>query len=380
MHQPMQSRKEGVIRRPESVHDDTRRVFPQELREASVAILDAAGVPPENSRIVADHLVTADLRGHASHGISRLPTYVQRLRGGLIRGDAEVTVIRETPTTLVYDAGSNFGHVAGKHAMDGAISRARSSGLAAAAVRNSTHFGSAGIFAHQATDAGMIGIVCSNAASRMPPVGGITPVLGSNPIAIAAPRASSPPIMLDMATSSAALGKIIAARDAGAPIPVDWALAADGSPTVDPQAAIDGVLLPMAGPKGFGLALSIEILSAVLTGSAVAGGAGSMYKTWDRPEDLGHFFIALSIEAFMPLSEFFERLEELAVQVKGAKRLRGMSSIYLPGEMEFQREVEGRKNGLDLATTSLRSLDGLAAEYELRTVKLCPTAAPGESK
>lgn len=319
-------------------------------------------MPTDESEIVSDSLVTAELRGVSSHGISRLEIYVRRVRAGLIRVGHPLSLESSSGGTLVFNGGGGFGHVVGYRAMSACIERARSHGVAAATVRNSTHFGTTGTFAELAAREGFIGIATSNAAARMPPIGGRTAVIGTNPLAVAVPSRGPFPIVLDMATSTAALGKILAARDAGLAIPQGWALTVAGLPTVDPSEAADGLLLPMAGPKGFGLAVILEILAGVLSGAAIGQGVGSMYRTWDRGEDIGHFFLALSVESFMPLGSFLDRIEELVMQLRSADRLSPNQPIRLPGEIEFLHEDENRRTGVLLGVAQLRMLGQLATD------------------
>lgn len=341
------------------------RVPAATLRALCIAILAAAGVPNDEAEIVAESLVAAELRGQASHGVVRLDTYVRRLHAGLIRPGAELVVIADAPALTVYDARDGFGHVVGIRVMDACIARARETGIAAAAVRNGTHFGIAGIFALRAAAAQMIGLATSNAAARMPPHGAKTPVLGTNPLAIAVPSPDGGSILLDMATSATALGRILMAQERGEEIPEGWALTKDGRPTRDPAEAISGSLLPMAGPKGFGLALMLEVLSACLSGASVGRSAGSMYSTWDRPEGLGHFFLAISPDAVGRASDFLQRVAELARQVHGAEPLEGAAAPLLPGEPEALREVDSRREGVALTPSVRDALRRLAAASEI---------------
>jgi LDH2 family malate/lactate/ureidoglycolate dehydrogenase len=241
------------------------------------------------------------------------------------------------------------------------VDRARTYGIGAVAVRNSTHFGIAGIFALDAVRSGMIGIVASNAFPRMPPVGARTAILGTNPLAIGVPAPGAFPLLLDMATSTAALGKVLQARDDGRPIPEGWALTRDGEPTTDARLAAEGLLLPAAGPKGFGLALMLEVLSAVLSGASIGLETGSLYGSWDRSEGLGHFFAAISIESFMPLEQFVSRVGDLIAQVKSAKLLSPDGFVRLPGEVEALHQAESQRMGIPLGPAQLTMLKELAA-------------------
>lgn len=331
------------------------------LERLARGILVAEGVPAEAAQTVAQSLVLAELRGQPSHGLGRLEVYVKRLRAGLTTRTIEPTLVARTPALSIYDGHDGFGHVIGLRVMDACIETARTMGLGAAAVRNSTHFGIAGVFALRAAAAGMIGIAASNAAPRMPPVGTRTAVLGTNPIAIAVPRSTGGPILLDMATSATALGRIVVARDRGEALPEGWALAKDGRPTTDPTEALAGLILPMAGPKGFGLALALEVLCACLSGSAPGRGAGSLFNT-DRSEGLGHFFLAISPAALGTAAAFEASVDELVRQVHEAEPLPGSSGGLVPGEPEARREAQSRQSGVALEPAARASLRRLAEE------------------
>jgi LDH2 family malate/lactate/ureidoglycolate dehydrogenase len=329
----------GQVRAGSAVHPDA-------LQASCVAILEAVGVDVQVAEVVARSLVTAEARGKSSHGIARLPTYVRRVKEKLIDPNAPPRVVTEGPATAVIDGGSGFGHYIGLRAMSIAVEKARTSGLGAVSVRNSTHFGIAALFAESAGREGYIGIATSNGPAWMAPPGTSTRILGTNPIAIAVPGAPGSAFVLDMATSVAALGKILALRDAKQPIPAGWALAPDGTPTTDSAVAADGLLLPFAGHKGFGLALVLEVLSAVLSGASVGQSAGSMYRSWDAPEGLGHFFLALSVEAFRARASYEEWLSELVEQVRSAEALDPTARVFLPGEIEAQRQLKAYEQGI----------------------------------
>lgn len=334
-------------------------ILPERLERFVGEILVNVGVPLDEAEIVATSLIEAELRGQASHGLVRLETYLKRVRAGLIRVGRSPTLLTDTAALMVFDGHDGFGHVIGVRVMDACIERARSTGIAAASVRRGTHFGIAGVFALRAAAAGMIGIAASNGAARMPPVGTKTAVLGTNPLAISVPLSDAEPILLDMATSATALGRMIVAKERGEAIPLGWALAKDGTPTTDPVVALAGLILPMAGPKGFGLALVLEVLSACLSGAAVGQRAGSMYNTWDRSEDLGHFFAAVSPDALGMAESFKTSVSELARQVHGAEPV-GAASGLLPGELESRREVDGRRDGITLDATTRAMLRRVA--------------------
>lgn len=342
-------------------HDqDAPRVKPEAAEHLVSHILRGAGVPSDEADQVARSLVLAELRGQASHGLVRLETYVKRLNAGLISKGLAPTLVSDVGALMIFDGHHGFGHVVGLHVMDACIDRARATGVAAAAVRNSTHFGIAGVFALRAAAAGMIGVASSNGAARMPPVGTKTAVLGTNPLAISIPTLGSVPLLLDMATSATALGRIIVAKERGERIPEGWALTKDGAPTTDAALALGGLILPMAGPKGFGLAIVLEVLSACLSGASVGQHAGSMYNTWDRPEGLGHFFLAISVAATGRGDAFLNSISDLARQVHEAASIDGSASGLLPGEIEAQREATSRRDGIVIEPTVRAALRRLA--------------------
>jgi LDH2 family malate/lactate/ureidoglycolate dehydrogenase len=231
------------------------------LLEACGRILEKVGVPPEQARIIAEVTVEADLRGIGSHGLLRLPAYVHRVQAGLMAADTQLKVVRERGATVLLDAQGGFGQVAGVYAMNQAIERARQHGVGFVAVRNANHFGIAAYYTMMALPHRMIGIAATNAAPSMAAWGGTTPVLGTNPISVAIPTGQDVDIVLDMASSVVARGKIRAAATKGERIPLGWALDAEGRPTEDPQAALKGTLLPIGGPKGYGLALVVDVLA-----------------------------------------------------------------------------------------------------------------------
>jgi LDH2 family malate/lactate/ureidoglycolate dehydrogenase len=345
--------------------DVAQHVPADTVRDFVARILGGAGVDRHDAAIVAESLVLAELRGQSSHGLARLETYVKRVQAGLIAKRSSPTVVYDAPALRIYDANYAFGHVVGRQVMDDCIQRARSQGVAAAAVRNSTHFGIAGGFALRAARTGMIGIVASNGAARMPPHGTRTAVLGTNPLAIAVPVLHGEPIVLDMATSATALGRILVARDQGQSIPQGWALTRDGRDTTDAAEAIAGLMLPMAGPKGFGLAFMLEVLSACLSQAAVGQHAGSMYNTWDASERLGHFFLAIDVPRDAAAG-FFERVADLARQVRSAQPL-AEARPMLPGEIESELATARTREGLELEPALRASLERLAVSVGVQT-------------
>nr|MCU0890064.1 Ldh family oxidoreductase [Rubritepida sp.] len=231
-------------------------------------MLAKLGVPAEGARVTADALVAADLEGVGSHGVMLLPLYAERLLAGSVAKAGAGTVAHDGGSAVVIDAGNALGQVTSRQAVDLLRSRAPRHGLASVAVRNGFHFGAAGYWARLLADAGLVGIAMCNTRPLMPPPGGAERLVGNNPLAMAMPSEGGEPLVLDMALSASAMGKIRLAASAGRAIPEGWAVDADGRPTTDPAAAIKGMLLPAAGPKGFGLAMMIDLLCGGLSGGA----------------------------------------------------------------------------------------------------------------
>ena len=334
-------------------------VAPARLREAVRGILVANGCADAVAETVADGLVDADLHGVASHGVSRLGIYLERLRGGAVRGDDAVTTVSEWPTGAIIDAGHSFGAWSAARATGLCIAKAREAGMAVVVARHADHFGRAAAFSERMADAGMIAIVAANTAPLMPAVGGAEAVIGNNPLSIAAPGGDGAPFA-DMALSAVALGKIIEADRAGESIPAAWATDEHGAPTTDPAAARRGLLQPAAGAKGFGLAFFVEVLTGVLGGGAIGGEVRSLYKQRDEPNDCSHVFLAIDASRFDGEEPVADRVDRFAERIRSSARAPGVEAIYAPGDLE--RAAAGRNAAeIRLAPATARELEELAA-------------------
>jgi len=331
------------------------------LLEACGRILEKVGVPPEQARIIAEVTVEADLRGIGSHGVLRLPAYVHRVQAGLMAADTRLKVVRERGATVLLDAQGGFGQVAGVYAMNQAIERARQHGVGFVAVRNANHFGIAAYYTMMALPHRMIGIAATNAAPSMAAWGGTTPVLGTNPISVAIPTGQDVDIVLDMASSVVARGKIRAAATKGERIPIGWALDAGGRPTEDPQAALKGTLLPIGGPKGYGLALVVDVLAGVLTGSDYSVYLASLHDL-SRRASVGFVMQAVDVTAFSDWAEYTKDIASLIDVVRNSPRAPGVERIFLPGEIEWLRRQQYWQSGVPVPVKVLGELQELAAE------------------
>jgi LDH2 family malate/lactate/ureidoglycolate dehydrogenase len=343
------------------MEDTGHRFSSAKLSDFCVAVLEKTGVPKENARIVAHSLLAANLRGVDTHGITRLPIYVERLQAGLTNGRTQGVVSSETATTAVYDGQDGLGQVVGTRAMQLAIAKAESAGVGMVTARNSTHYGTAGYYAMMALDKDMIGIGLTNSPSLMAPWGGKRAFLGSNPLAMAVPTGKEKPFVLDMATTVVARGAIILAAKKGETIPSTWGLNKEGEPTTSAKEANEGALLPLGGHKGFGLAMAIEVLVATLAGGPFGPHIGELYKNPTRTQGVGHFFGAIRIDRFRPVAEFKAGMDAMIQEVKAEPLAKGFEKIMVAGEPEYLTEQERREKGVPLSDAVVSDLSKLAA-------------------
>jgi LDH2 family malate/lactate/ureidoglycolate dehydrogenase len=344
------------------MEDTGRRFDGPKLESFAVAVLKKVGVPQENAEAVAHSLLAANLRGVDTHGITRLPIYVERVQAGLTDGSARGVVVSESETTGVVDGQNGLGQVIGTAGMRLAIAKAQKAGVGLVTVRNSTHFGTAGYYAMMALDHDMIGVSLTNSPSLMAPWGGKRPFFGTNPLAIAVPAGEERPFVLDMATSVVARGAIILAAKKGEPIPPTWAMNADGEPTTSAKEANEGgALLPLGGHKGFGLAMAIEILVATLAGGPFGPHLGELYNNPDKPQGVGHFFGAIRIDRFRPVREFKAEMDAMIREVKAQPLGKGFKEIMVAGEPEYNIEAERREKGIPLSAAVVGDLTKLGS-------------------
>lgn len=322
-------------------------------------ILVGNGVLPENANIMANCLVQADLRGVDTHGMNRIPSYMARVREGVLDAKATPILKKITPVVAQVDGNNGFGFLAANQGMACAIEMAKEFGIGMVSIKHSNHFGMSAWVVQQALDAGMMSLVFTNSSPALPVWGGKSKLMGVSPIACGAPGGQKPPFILDMAPSVAARGKIYKAKRRGEKIPLDWALDGDGKPTDDPSKALDGVMLPMGGPKGSALSVMMDVFSGVLSGSAFAGHVTGPYDP-SKPADVGHFLIALKPDLFMSLDEFKERMDYLYQRVVGSEKMHGADRIYFPGEIEQLREQERLRDGIPLVDVEIEALNSEA--------------------
>ncbi|MDN5344055.1 MAG: hypothetical protein PWQ18_166 [Clostridia bacterium] len=333
-----------------------------ELQQFCLAVLARVGFAREDASIITDSLIQADLRGLNTHGVMRLPIYLQRLQAGSINPAPRFTVVRESPCHVLIDGDNGMGQVCGTYGMQQALQKAAASGIGIAGVRNSNHFGMAAYYVLQALKENMIGVALSNTEPLMPAPGGAEAVVGNNPIAVGIPAQNSDPIVLDMACSAAAIGKIIIAQKKGERIPAGWATDREGNITSDPQEALaGGFLLPVGGPKGYGLALVVDVLCGVLTGGGFGRQVMTLFSDFHLKQNVGHLFVALNPALFLPLESFLARVDLLSAQIKNSAKARGVAEIFLPGEIEWSKYKESlRGQVIHLPAPVVAELNSLA--------------------
>jgi len=339
---------------------EERRIPTDVIEQFMIDVFVALGTPEEDARICADVLITSDLRGIESHGVARLKYYYDRIVAGVHRTQTHVTVVKESETTALLDGGHGMGHVVAYRAMRLAMDKARRYGVGAVAVRNGTHFGIAGHYPLMAAAEGMMGFTVTNARPAMAPTFGTEPMLGTNPIAFAAPSDMGYPFCFDAATPITQRGKIEVLERAEKPVPAGWVIGVDGEPLTDPTEILKdfgkatAALLPlggageeMGGHKGYGLATMVEILCASLSGGAFQKDLlGFAEDGSRRPYMLGHFFLAIDIEHFIPLELSCRITGQIMRNLQASRKAPGQARIYVAGEKEYETEKERRKLGI----------------------------------
>jgi LDH2 family malate/lactate/ureidoglycolate dehydrogenase len=342
------------------------KIDPDRLLNFATEAYVAAGMSREDAHLCADTLVQADLWDHQSHGVMRLSWYAARLKAGVCDPRAKPELVVDAGGLALLDGHDGMGQVLTARAAQEAVRRAKAHGIAAVGIRNSNHFGTALYFTLMAAREGCVAFLSTNASPAMAPWGGRKKIVGTNPWSWACPAGSHAPMVLDIANTGVARGKIYLAKQKGQSIPEGWAINAAGAPTTDPSEAIDGIILPMAQHKGYAIALMMDMLSGVLTGSGFGLEIAGPYQA-ERRSRAGQLMIALNIEAMQPLTEFNARMDELISQIKSVPLAQGFPEVFYPGEIEARNDVKNRKEGLLLPDDTLADLKKVASEYGLQT-------------
>lgn len=342
---------------------DEIRVDHERLATYARTALEESGVDSDHARIVAECLVDANLHGIDTHGVFKLPEYVNRIESGGMNTNPDVTVTRTADATAIVDGDDGPGQSVTHRAMDEAIDIAGESGAGLVGVEKSQHFGTAAYFTRQAAENGCIGICMTHAGQNVVPFGGTEPYFGTNPISISLPRDGAFPVTLDMATSVKAKSAVALAEKRGEAIPEEWALDDDGEPTTDPSEF--SALRPVGGPKGYGLAFMVEGFCGLLMNTVFGEDVPSSYENLSTPQNLSHFLVAIDVEAFTSLEGYTERLNQMAAELDDVPTQDGFDRVMVPGEPENQTRERRLENGIPFSPEEWQALTDLGDKLDL---------------
>ncbi len=338
------------------------KVAAAHLKEACAALARSLGADHREASLLADVLVMADMRGIPTHGVNFLPMLAERVERGLVALPTALKVVSDSGAAVHLDGGNGLGQTAAAEGMRAAIDKARKLGVGLSLIRNTNHIGLLAYYSLLAAEQGLIGFCMCNGAASMAPWGGAESFFGSNPISAAAPGEN--PVVLDMSTTVVARGKIRRAQRLKERIPLGWALGPDGVPTADPDTAMRGTLLPIGGPKGYGMAFFVDLLCGLLSGSKFS----RQLKTFHKPEGptgVGVAVLAIDVARFMPLDGFSSLLGDHLRAIRGSAKAPGTSRIFLPGEIESEKERLSAERGVEVDDSVCQALDCLLEQKGL---------------
>ncbi|MFM9884951.1 MAG: Ldh family oxidoreductase [Burkholderiales bacterium] len=343
------------------IANTSARISATELKAFAKRAYLAVGFSETDAATVADLMAQADLYGADGHGVFRLPQYIRRIKAGGVNKTPNIRVLRETVATALIDGDNAMGHLVMKRAAELAVEKARTAGIGWVGARLSNHAGPALLYARIPMAADMIGLYLAvGNANHLAPWGGIDMLLSTNPIAVAVPTLEEPPIVLDMATTVAAYGKVKTAAQRGETMPVGWMIDRLGNPLTDPNRADEGILLPIGGYKGYGLSLIIGLLAGTLNGAAMGRDVVDFNADDKATTNTGQAVMAISIDAFGDRTEFKRKVDAVARDIRNSKRLPSYDRIWLPGEQSAAKRVDREKNGVPIPPQLMASLQKLA--------------------
>jgi LDH2 family malate/lactate/ureidoglycolate dehydrogenase len=335
----------------------------EQLRDFLAAAFEKVGMPKADARTAATLMAEADLQGSDGHGAIRLPQYVKRIRAGGVNLHPRIRIVKEKAGMALLHGDNAMGHLVMKRAAELAIEKAKASGVAWVGAQWSNHAGPASLYARMPLAHDMIGLYFAvGNANHLPPWGGIDMLLSTNPIAAAIPAAEEGPIVLDMATTVAAYGKVKAKAAKGESMPEGWMIDREGKPLTDPKRAEEGFLLPIGGYKGYGLALVVGILAGTLNGAAMGKDVIDFNRDSESATNTGQAIVAIDPGAFGDVGEFKTNVDALVRDLRASRRMPGVDRIWLPGEQSQAKRERQRREGIALAPNLVKSLDALAAE------------------
>jgi LDH2 family malate/lactate/ureidoglycolate dehydrogenase len=365
-----------------SAGDEPIRVAEEQARSWTRAVFVACGMGMDDAGIVADHLVCADLRGVFSHGLMRVPNYVKRLQFGVTSATTRPEVVVDHAAVAIVDGHNAMGQVVGVYAMDVAIEKAREYGTSFVAVRGSNHYGTCAHFVEMAVERDMIGITGTIGAKNiMAPWGGAVPLLGNNPIGVGIPATAHDPVILDMALSVVAGGKIQLAAKTGRKIPADWAYDREGRPTTDAVEAWNHLMVrPLGDYKGYAMAFVVALLSALLSDAAFGADVKDLHEDFVNPLNVGHYMQAIDIRRFREPAAFRRAVDAAIDAMHDAPRAAGVAEIFVPGEPEARLARQQRQHGIAYDRHVLAELDDVGEQLRTGPVPRALTSASVEQK
>ena len=335
------------------------------LRKFGVEVFQKAGLSEKDAEVCMDSFIESDLRGIHTHGTTHLKAYCKRIEFGTASTGSDIEIVETSPSTLVVDSKHAVGMSAAMNIMEKCIEKAKISGACFASVKNGCHYGFGGYFPMKAAEQGMISFCISNTPALVVPFGGADPILGTNPLSVAIPAGNYPALVLDMATSVVAKGKISLALKEGKTIPKGWAVDKDGNDTTDPAAANIGALMPFGGPKGYAIGLIISILSSALSGSAIDINIPRFWEETDKLTNIGYFMGCIDISKFVDLDIFKERVDSIFRLLKNSRPASGFKEVMMPGEIEYNLTKANLENGIEMSDISMKEMKELAEKYEI---------------
>lgn len=342
------------------------RIKVPELEAFIARAFEAVEVPPADAKLIAELMTRADVNGSEGHGVFRLPQYIRRIKGGAVNVRPNITIEREAAAMALIDGDNGMGHLVMRFATQIAIEKAKHAGLAWVGAKWSNHAGPASLYASMPLEHDMIGMYLAvGSANHLPPWGGLDMLLSTNPLAVAVPAGEEAPIVLDMATSVAAYGKVKTKAQRGETMPVGWMMDREGKPLTDPKRANEGFLLPIGEYKGYGLALIIGLLAGTLNRAAMGKEVVDFNADDTTPTNTGHAIVAISVEAFGGLDEFKRSVDTIVRDLRSSRRLPGVDRIWLPGEQSLAKRVDRAQHGVPVPPALLESLNTLAVELRI---------------
>lgn len=345
---------------------DALRIKAPALEAFIARAFEAVDIPPADAKSIAELMTRADVNGSEGHGMFRLPQYIRRIKGGAVNVRPEIRIENEAPAMAVINGDNGMGHLVMRYATEVAIEKAKTTGVAWVGARWSNHAGPASLYASMPLEHDMIGLYMAvGSANHLPPWGGLDMLLSTNPLAVALPGGEEAPIVLDMATTVAAYGKVKTKAQRGETMPLGWMMDRLGQPLTDPRRANEGFLLPIGEYKGYGLALIIGLLSGTLNRAAMGRDVVDFNADDTTPTNTGHAIVAISVAAFGGVAEFKKSVDALARDLRASKRLPGVDRIWLPGEQSHQKRIDHLANGVAVPSALLASLNTLADDLAI---------------